>query len=544
MKRATLTDVAKRAGVSVTTASYILNGRTTQMRISDETARRVRAGDRGAGLPAQPQRPEPAAFQHPDDRRDLRLRRQRRVRQPDADRGECGRPGVRPPARHRRDDGRPGRRGAADRGHARPPGRRHHLPDPGGLAREGAGEAARRAARCCSTASTPTATCPPCCPTTRPAAGRPASTCSRRVCRAGLGGRRRLDARVDGRARSAARHHAGPRAGGQSPWPGWWRVRGTCGRRATRCTSGCGSGQPARALVCLNDRIAMGAYQALAEFGLDVPRDVSVISFDGSDLASWLRPRLTSLALPFLAMGTLAVENLLEPGPGPTPASPGCRSRWRPAHRCRGSEPDELHGRRPWVWDSWWAYDERRAGTTCSTCTRPRRWATPSCATATPASATPSGRPATGPSTPDPLPAPARGPRRPRHLDGLHRPRATGRAGGCSRPGSRAADDGRVQRIGSATVGGPATWSRTRARAGGRPAALPGSCAVGRGGVARPVGGARRRRAAGTCTSPRATQRDRRLRRRRPRGLRRPRHLAGAAATERADRRFEWLEVI
>ena len=74
-----------------------------------------------------------------------------------------------------------------------------------------------------------------------------------------------------------------------------------------------GAGNRARALVCLNDRIAMGAYQALAEFSLDVPRDVSVLSFDGSDLASWLRPHVTSLALPFMAMGTLAVEHLLSP---------------------------------------------------------------------------------------------------------------------------------------------------------------------------------------------------------------------------------------
>ena len=42
-KKATLTDVARRAGVSVTTASYILNGRTAQMRISDDTAAKVRA---------------------------------------------------------------------------------------------------------------------------------------------------------------------------------------------------------------------------------------------------------------------------------------------------------------------------------------------------------------------------------------------------------------------------------------------------------------------------------------------------------------------
>jgi LacI family transcriptional regulator len=68
------------------------------------------------------------------------------------------------------------------------------------------------------------------------------------------------------------------------------------------------------ALICLNDRIAMGVYQALAEHGLVVPGDVAVISFDGSEMASWMRPRVTSLALPFKAMGTLAVETLMSSG--------------------------------------------------------------------------------------------------------------------------------------------------------------------------------------------------------------------------------------
>jgi LacI family transcriptional regulator len=68
------------------------------------------------------------------------------------------------------------------------------------------------------------------------------------------------------------------------------------------------------ALICLNDRVAMGAYQALAEHHLQVPDDVAVISFDGSDLATWLRPRLTTLALPFTEMATLAVEILMDPG--------------------------------------------------------------------------------------------------------------------------------------------------------------------------------------------------------------------------------------
>jgi len=72
-------------------------------------------------------------------------------------------------------------------------------------------------------------------------------------------------------------------------------------------------GGEATALVCLNDRIAMGAYEALDERGLTIPGDVSVVSFDGSSLAGWLRPALTSVALPFDAMGARAVELLIGP---------------------------------------------------------------------------------------------------------------------------------------------------------------------------------------------------------------------------------------
>jgi LacI family transcriptional regulator len=65
------------------------------------------------------------------------------------------------------------------------------------------------------------------------------------------------------------------------------------------------------ALVCMNDRIAMGTYQALAEHGLRVPDDVSVVSFDGSDLAGWLRPAVTSVVLPYAELGAKAVDLLL-----------------------------------------------------------------------------------------------------------------------------------------------------------------------------------------------------------------------------------------
>lgn len=71
------------------------------------------------------------------------------------------------------------------------------------------------------------------------------------------------------------------------------------------------SDQPPRALICLNDRVAFGAYQAIADAGLRIPDDVSVVSFDDSELARWLRPQLTSVALPYFDMGRMAVEAIL-----------------------------------------------------------------------------------------------------------------------------------------------------------------------------------------------------------------------------------------
>ncbi|WP_281906073.1 LacI family DNA-binding transcriptional regulator [Phytohabitans aurantiacus] len=73
------------------------------------------------------------------------------------------------------------------------------------------------------------------------------------------------------------------------------------------------------AVVCMNDRLAFGAYQAVAEAGLSVPRDVSVVSFDDDPIAAWLHPGLSTLALPHEAMGRRAVDLVLDGGgAGPT----------------------------------------------------------------------------------------------------------------------------------------------------------------------------------------------------------------------------------
>ncbi len=68
---------------------------------------------------------------------------------------------------------------------------------------------------------------------------------------------------------------------------------------------------PARALICFNDRVSFGAYQALEDAGLKIAHDVSVVSFDDEPVASWLRPGLTSVALPHYELGRKAIEVLL-----------------------------------------------------------------------------------------------------------------------------------------------------------------------------------------------------------------------------------------
>ncbi|WP_049579490.1 LacI family DNA-binding transcriptional regulator [Streptomyces sp. SBT349] len=71
-------------------------------------------------------------------------------------------------------------------------------------------------------------------------------------------------------------------------------------------------GHTPRALVCATDRVSFGAYQALAEAGLSVPDEVSVVSFDDQDFAAWLHPALSTLALPHYELGRLAVELILD----------------------------------------------------------------------------------------------------------------------------------------------------------------------------------------------------------------------------------------
>ncbi len=80
--------------------------------------------------------------------------------------------------------------------------------------------------------------------------------------------------------------------------------------------------EPPTAIFCANDRMAMGAYDAIKERDLRIPEDVAVVGFDNyEEIAAYLRPGLTTVALPFEEMGALGIQALdaIANG-GPAPA--------------------------------------------------------------------------------------------------------------------------------------------------------------------------------------------------------------------------------
>jgi LacI family transcriptional regulator len=71
------------------------------------------------------------------------------------------------------------------------------------------------------------------------------------------------------------------------------------------------------ALFCFNDSMVMGAYEAVKQLGLTIPGDVAIIGFDNQELiAEQLHPSLTTMELPHYEMGRWAVQYLLEHADG------------------------------------------------------------------------------------------------------------------------------------------------------------------------------------------------------------------------------------
>jgi DNA-binding LacI/PurR family transcriptional regulator len=64
------------------------------------------------------------------------------------------------------------------------------------------------------------------------------------------------------------------------------------------------------AVTAANDLVAIGAIHGLSDLGLEVPADVSVIGYDDIDLASFVRPALTTIRQPTEELGRTAVREL------------------------------------------------------------------------------------------------------------------------------------------------------------------------------------------------------------------------------------------
>ncbi|MCL2316463.1 MAG: LacI family transcriptional regulator, partial [Actinomycetia bacterium] len=84
-------------------------------------------------------------------------------------------------------------------------------------------------------------------------------------------------------------------------------------------------GQPSvpTAICAANDRMAFGALRALTERGLSIPRDASVVGFDDIEGSDCSIPPLTTVRQNHDALGSAAMELLLEAMAGEPPRS--CR---------------------------------------------------------------------------------------------------------------------------------------------------------------------------------------------------------------------------
>ena len=71
-------------------------------------------------------------------------------------------------------------------------------------------------------------------------------------------------------------------------------------------------GRKFTAIFTMSDLMAIGAFRALKDRGLDVPGDVTVIGFDGLPVGEYLVPRLSTVEQPAPAMARRGLELLLD----------------------------------------------------------------------------------------------------------------------------------------------------------------------------------------------------------------------------------------
>lgn len=90
------------------------------------------------------------------------------------------------------------------------------------------------------------------------------------------------------------------------------------------------------ALICLNDRMALGAMDVIRDRGLRIPEDISLVGFDGIEETEFCNPPLTTVLQPLTELGAETVMELgrLMEGVEPRNRRLGCRPVFRESCGC------------------------------------------------------------------------------------------------------------------------------------------------------------------------------------------------------------------
>jgi DNA-binding LacI/PurR family transcriptional regulator len=92
---------------------------------------------------------------------------------------------------------------------------------------------------------------------------------------------------------------------------------------------------PPTGIICSSDMIAIGALHEAARRGLRVPQDLSIVGFDGIDATKWSIPELTTVEQPIDEIAETAVQTLLTLIEQPERSLPNLY--YRPTLRVRAS---------------------------------------------------------------------------------------------------------------------------------------------------------------------------------------------------------------
>ncbi|HBX75187.1 MAG TPA: LacI family transcriptional regulator [Acidaminococcaceae bacterium] len=69
---------------------------------------------------------------------------------------------------------------------------------------------------------------------------------------------------------------------------------------------------PPTAIFAMNDLMAAGSLSAIQTMGLQIPKDIAIVGFDNREIASYLQPPLTTVALPTPAIGAKAALHIID----------------------------------------------------------------------------------------------------------------------------------------------------------------------------------------------------------------------------------------